>query len=49
MKQFVDGEKMEWSHLDIAGPSFDQAAKLGTGFGATTLAHWVEAVAAEES
>jgi leucyl aminopeptidase len=48
LKQFVDSEKMEWSHCDIAGPAFDQSAKLGTGFGATTLAHWVEALAAEE-
>lgn len=48
LKQFVDPEKMEWTHLDIAGPSFDQASKLGTGFGATSLAHWVEALAAEK-
>jgi leucyl aminopeptidase len=48
LKQFVDGEKMEWTHCDIAGPAFDQSAKLGTGFGATTLAHWIEALAAEQ-
>jgi leucyl aminopeptidase len=45
LKQFVDAKKMEWVHLDIAGPAFDQVGKLGTGFGATTLAHWVEDLA----
>lgn len=47
LKQFVDGEKMEWAHCDMAGPGWDFSGKVATGFGATTLASWVEAVAAE--
>lgn len=31
---------MEWAHLDIAGPVWDEKAGLPTGYGAATLAEW---------
>lgn len=39
LKQFVKDE-VDWAHLDIAGPVWDEKAGLPTGFGATTLAEW---------
>jgi len=39
LKEFVD--KAKWAHLDIAGPVWDDA-KGATGYGAKTLAAWVE-------
>ena len=41
LKQFVDSEKMEWAHCDMAGPVWSDAAGCPTGFGAVTLASWV--------
>nr|GMD28939.1 leucine aminopeptidase 1-like [Ipomoea batatas] len=35
LKQFVD-EGVEWLHIDIAGPVFDEKKKLATGFGIST-------------
>jgi leucyl aminopeptidase len=32
---------VEWAHLDIAGPVWDDKAGGATGFGAATLANWV--------
>ena len=40
LKQFVDAEKMEWAHCDMAGPVWDHTANHATGFGAATLAAW---------
>lgn len=47
LKQFIDADKMEWAHLDIAGPCWDDNLGGATGFGATTLATWVEKEAQE--
>ena len=32
--------QVEWAHVDIAGPAWDEKAGGATGFGATTLAEW---------
>ena len=32
--------QVEWAHLDIAGPCWDDKAGGATGFGALTLAEW---------
>nr|GLL34333.1 leucine aminopeptidase 2, chloroplastic-like isoform X2 [Ipomoea trifida] len=40
LKQFVD-EGVEWLHIDIAGPVFDEKKKLATGFGISTMVEWV--------
>jgi leucyl aminopeptidase len=37
-----------WAHLDVAGPAWDDAAGLPTGFGAATLAEWVLAQAQQQ-
>ncbi|MHA7208241.1 leucyl aminopeptidase [Arthrobacter sp. MDT1-65] len=48
----VDGEKIPWAHLDIAGPAFNEGApygytpKAGTGVGVRTLLAYVEDVLA---
>jgi leucyl aminopeptidase len=42
LKQFVDAEKMEWAHLDMAGPVWSDNHGP-TGYGAATLAAWAEA------
>jgi leucyl aminopeptidase len=42
LKQFVDATKMEWAHLDMAGPVWSDSDGA-TGFGAATLATWAEA------
>ena len=33
-------EGVEWAHLDIAGPVWDEKAGQATGYGAATLAHF---------
>jgi len=43
----VDTAKVEWAHLDIAGPCWDEKAGGATGFGATSLALWAESQAVE--
>jgi len=48
LKQFVK-EEVEWAHLDIAGPVWDEKAGLPTGFGAATLAEWAAAQGAPAS
>jgi leucyl aminopeptidase len=42
LKQFVN-EGVEWAHLDIAGPVWDESAGVATGFGANMLAEWASA------
>eukprot|EP00891_Asterochloris_glomerata_P007294 jgi/Astpho2/7294/Aster-01600 len=41
LKRFVDTEKTQWAHLDIAGPCWSDKEGGATGFGAATLAEWV--------
>lgn len=40
LKQYVK-EEVAWSHIDMAGPVWDEKTGIPTGFGATTLAEWV--------
>ncbi|KAM7267122.1 hypothetical protein ACFE04_009288 [Oxalis oulophora] len=40
LKQFVD-EKVEWMHIDLAGPVWNEKKKAATGFGISTLVEWV--------
>jgi leucyl aminopeptidase len=40
LNEFV-AEDTQWAHLDIAGPAWDEAAGLPTGFGAAALAEWL--------
>ncbi|KAJ0984290.1 hypothetical protein J5N97_002646 [Dioscorea zingiberensis] len=40
LKQFVD-EKVQWMHIDMAGPVWNEKKKNGTGFGVSTLVEWV--------
>ncbi|KAL8497606.1 hypothetical protein ACS0TY_021079 [Phlomoides rotata] len=40
LKQFVD-EKVQWMHIDIAGPVWNDKKKAATGFGIPTLVEWV--------
>ncbi|EFJ45167.1 hypothetical protein VOLCADRAFT_106122 [Volvox carteri f. nagariensis] len=45
LKQFVK-ERVEWAHLDVAGPVWNEKLGLPTGFGAQLLAEWAMAQAA---
>ncbi|CAI9098836.1 OLC1v1035556C1 [Oldenlandia corymbosa var. corymbosa] len=40
LKQFVD-EKVQWMHIDMAGPVWNDKKKSATGFGISTLVEWV--------
>ncbi|KAL3643010.1 Leucine aminopeptidase 2, chloroplastic [Castilleja foliolosa] len=40
LKQFVD-EKVQWMHIDIAGPVWNDKKKNATGFGISTMVEWV--------
>ncbi|KAG6421200.1 hypothetical protein SASPL_117750 [Salvia splendens] len=40
LKQFVD-EKVQWMHIDMAGPVYSDKKKGATGFGISTLVEWV--------
>ncbi|KAI8465780.1 MAG: peptidase M17, leucyl aminopeptidase [Monoraphidium minutum] len=40
LKEFVR-EGTRWAHLDVAGPAWDDAASLPTGYGAAVLAEWL--------
>ncbi|XP_061990218.1 leucine aminopeptidase 2, chloroplastic-like [Rosa rugosa] len=40
LKQFVD-EKVQWMHIDIAGPVWSVKKRAGTGFAISTLVEWV--------
>lgn len=41
LKQFVD-EKVEWLHIDMAGPVWNDKKQVATGFGVSTLVEWVQ-------
>ncbi|XP_059453316.1 leucine aminopeptidase 1-like [Corylus avellana] len=40
LKQFVD-EKVQWMHIDLAGPVWNEKKRAATGFGIATLVEWV--------
>ncbi|GMH39891.1 hypothetical protein BSKO_07795 [Bryopsis sp. KO-2023] len=40
LRDFVDTKKVEFAHLDIAGPVWNHTANLATGYGAALLAEW---------
>ncbi|KAM7511662.1 hypothetical protein LguiB_010537 [Lonicera macranthoides] len=40
LKQFVD-EKVQWMHIDMAGPVWNEKKKVASGFGISTLVEWV--------
>ncbi|XP_022861000.1 leucine aminopeptidase 2, chloroplastic-like isoform X2 [Olea europaea var. sylvestris] len=40
LKQFVD-EKVQWMHIDLAGPVWNDKKNAATGFGVSTLVEWV--------
>ncbi|PKA50841.1 Leucine aminopeptidase 2, chloroplastic [Apostasia shenzhenica] len=40
LKQFVD-EKVQWMHIDMAGPVWNEKKRTSTGFGVSTLVEWV--------
>ncbi|KAE8735221.1 Leucine aminopeptidase 2 [Hibiscus syriacus] len=40
LKQFVD-EKVQWMHIDLAGPVWNEKKRVATGFGVSTLVEWV--------
>ncbi|KAG0463191.1 hypothetical protein HPP92_021667 [Vanilla planifolia] len=40
LKQFVD-EKVQWLHIDMAGPVWNEKKRTSTGFGVSTLVEWV--------
>lgn len=42
LKQFVD-EKVQWMHIDMAGPVWNDKKKTATGFAIPTLVEWVVA------
>lgn len=41
LKQFVN-EKVQWMHIDMAGPVWNDKKKAATGFGVATLVEWVQ-------
>ena len=41
LKEFVSTDKVEWAHIDMAGPVWDEGAGGATGWGVRTLARWV--------
>ncbi|RZR84235.1 hypothetical protein BHM03_00011002, partial [Ensete ventricosum] len=40
LKQFVN-EKVQWLHIDMAGPVWNDKKRCATGFGVSTLVEWV--------
>ncbi|KAK9947341.1 hypothetical protein M0R45_002972 [Rubus argutus] len=40
LKQFVD-EKVQWMHIDMAGPVWNDKKRAATGFAVSTLVEWV--------
>ncbi|XP_062219120.1 leucine aminopeptidase 2, chloroplastic-like [Phragmites australis] len=40
LKQFVN-ERVQWMHIDIAGPVWNHKKRAATGFGVATLVEWV--------
>lgn len=49
LKEFVDLEKSEFAHLDIAGPVLMHDTGLATGYGAAMLAQWAEIEASSKA
>eukprot|EP00262_Sarcandra_glabra_P018269 TRINITY_DN6491_c0_g2_i1.p1 TRINITY_DN6491_c0_g2~~TRINITY_DN6491_c0_g2_i1.p1 ORF type:complete len:572 (-),score=114.25 TRINITY_DN6491_c0_g2_i1:32-1747(-) len=47
LKQFVD-EKVQWLHIDMAGPVWNDKKRAATGFGVATLVEWVLKNSSEE-
>ena len=41
LKRYVDTDKVDWAHLDIAGPVWDGKTKSATGYGVATLVEWI--------
>lgn len=48
LQEFIS-EGTQWAHLDVAGPAWNEAANVPTGFGAATLAQWVDSVAQQSA
>jgi leucyl aminopeptidase len=44
LQEFIS-EGTQWAHLDVAGPAWNDSTSLPTGFGAATLAQWVDSLA----
>lgn len=42
LKEFVETDKVEWAHLDIAGTVWSKEKGGATGHGVKTMVHWVE-------
>lgn len=42
LREFVETDKVEWAHLDIAGTVWNDKKGGATGFGVKTLLKWVE-------
>ncbi|XWS72635.1 hypothetical protein CRYUN_Cryun02cG0057000 [Craigia yunnanensis] len=40
LKQFVD-EKVQWMHIDLTGPVWNDKKRVATAFGISTLVEWV--------
>jgi leucyl aminopeptidase len=49
LKEFVDTDKVEWSHIDAAGPVWRDADGGATGYGAQLLAEWCVAQGKDEA
>lgn len=43
LKEFISTDTIEWAHIDMAGPVWDDAQGGATGYGARTLAAWAAA------
>lgn len=42
LQKYLASEDTRWAHLDIAGPVWDDKKGGATGFGAATLAKWIQ-------
>ncbi|XP_002529380.2 leucine aminopeptidase 1 isoform X1 [Ricinus communis] len=40
LKQFIN-EKVQWMHIDMAGPVWNEKKRTATGFGISTLVEWI--------
>ena len=47
LQKYVEKDTTRWAHLDIAGPVWDDKKGGATGFGAATLAKWIEGQGSE--
>jgi len=43
LKRYVDTDKIDWGHIDIAGPVWDGKTKSATGYGVATVVEWIAA------